>query len=127
VPTIFAANESQVLVNGEVVEGVRSVEYRHVQARENIFGLGTHERIGMVSGQQVLEGRIRVASTSPSLDALGVDESFQVSAVLVHGDTSMAVTFDECFLQEKTFDMSVGSHGEALYSFTATRVREEIG
>jgi hypothetical protein len=37
------------------------------------------------------------------------------------------VTFDECFLQEKTFDMSVGSHGEALYSFTATRVREEIG
>jgi hypothetical protein len=127
VPTIFAANESQVLVNGQAVEGVRGIDYRRSQARENIYGLGTNERIGMVSGPQVLEGRLRIASTAPSLDALTVDQSFQVSAVLVHGETRMTVTFDECFLQEKTFELGVGGHGEAVYSFTATRAREEIG
>lgn len=126
-PTIFAANESQVLVNGQAVEGVRAIEYRRSQARENIFGLGTNERIGMVSGPQVLEGRLRVASTAPSLDALTVDQQFQVSAVLVHGQTRMTVSFDECFLQDKSFELGVGGHGEAVYSFTATRAREEIG
>lgn len=126
-PTIFAANESQVLVDGQAIEGVRSVEYRKSQARESIYGLGSNERIGLVSGAQVVEGHIRVASTAAALDRLTVDQQFQVSAVLVHGETQMTVTFDECYLLDKTFDMGVGSHGEAVYSFTATRVREEAG
>lgn len=126
-PTIFAANESQVLVDGQAIEGVRAIEYRKVQSRENVFGLGSAERIGMVSGPQVLEGRIRVASTAASLDALTVDQQFQISAVLRHGATNMTVTFDECYLLEKTFEMGVGGHGEAIYSFTATRMREEMG
>lgn len=126
-PTIFAANESQVLVDGQAIEGVRAIEYRKVQSRENVFGLGSAERIGMVSGPQVLEGRIRVASTAAGLDALTVDQQFQVSAVLRHGETNMTVTFDECYLLEKTFEMGVGGHGEAVYSFTATRMREEMG
>jgi hypothetical protein len=125
--TIFAANESQVLVDGQAIEGVRAIEYRKVQSRENVFGLGSAERIGMVSGPQVLEGRIRVTSTAASLDALTVDQQFQVSAVLRHGETNMTVTFDECYLLEKTFEMGVGGQGEAVYSFTATRVREEMG
>jgi hypothetical protein len=124
-PTIFAANESQVLVDGTPIEGVRMIEYRTVQSRESVYGLGGAERIGMVSGPRVLEGRIHVASTAAPLDALAVEQSFQVSALLVHGETTKTVTFDECFLQEKSFDMSVGSHGESLYSFTATRAREE--
>ncbi len=124
-PTIFAANESQVMVDGHPIEGVRSIEYRAVQSRESVFGLGGAERIGMVSGPQILEGRLRVASTAAPLDALAVDQSFQVSAVLVHGETRKTVTFDECFLQEKSFDINVGGHGESLYSFTATRAREE--
>jgi len=125
--TIFAANESQVLVNGKAIDGVRSLEYRRAQARENVFGLGTNERIGVVSGGQVLEGRVHVASTSPALDALTVDQAFQLQAVLVHGSTRMTVDFDECLLQEKTFELSAGGHGEAIYSFTATRFREKQG
>jgi hypothetical protein len=39
----------------------------------------------------------------------------------------MTVTFDECFLTEKNFAMAVSSFGESTYSFTATRVREEVG
>lgn len=125
--TIFAANESQVLVNGKAIDGVSALEYRRAQARENIYGLGTNERIGVVSGGQVLEGRVRVASTAPTLDALTADQTFQLQAVLVHGSARMTVDFDECLLQEKTFELGAGGHGEAVYSFTATRFREKAG
>jgi hypothetical protein len=126
VPTLFAANESQVLVAGNAVEGVRSIDYRRVQARENVYGLGSHERIGLVGGAQLIEGVLRVASTAPALDALTTEQNVQISAVLVHGATRMTVTFDECFLQEKSFEMSSGGHGLAVYAFTATRMREEL-
>ena len=124
-PTIFAANESRVMVNGNVVEGVRTLAYRRVQARENVYAVGSAERIGVVSGRAVFEGQLRVASTAQTLDQIAPDASFQVSAVLTHNDQHMTVTLDECFLQEKTFDMTVGGHGESVYSFTATRAREE--
>ncbi len=123
--TIFAANESQVLVNGKPVDGVRALEYRRQLLRESIYGLGTAERIGLVSGAQVYEGKLRVASTSPVLDAVPDGEKFQISAVLVHAGTKMTVTFDECYMTEKTFDLGVGSFGEAVYAFSATRAREE--
>lgn len=125
--TIFAANESMVKVGNDTVDGVRQLDYRRTQARENVFALGTNERIGMVSGAQVVEGVLRVASTAPPLDALAVADSVQILAVLVHGDTQMTVTFDECFLLEKSFELGAGGHGEAVYRFTATRVTEEMG
>jgi hypothetical protein len=125
-PTIFAANESSVMVNNKAVDGVRSIEYRKQQARENVYSLGSAERIGLVSGAQVVEGKLTVASTSPDLDGIADTASFSVIATLKHADKQMTVTFDECYLTEKDFDMSVGSHGEAVYSFTATRVREEM-
>lgn len=124
-PTIFAANESRVMVNGNNVEGVRALAYRRLQARESVYGLGSAERIGVVSGAALYEGQLRVASTAQALDELAADASFQISAVLRHNDVQMTVTLDECVLQEKSFDMTVGGHGESVYSFTATRAREE--
>jgi hypothetical protein len=124
-PTIFAASESTIMVNGVPVEGVRSIEYRRHRVRENIYALGTAERIGMTSGPQLVEGKLRVASTSPALDGLAGDDPFQIIAQLKHGDVQMTVSFDDCFLQEKSFDLGVGSHGESVYAFTATRVNEE--
>ncbi len=126
-PTIFAASESIVLANGEPIEGVRSIEYRHRTPRENIYALGSLERIGMVSGPQIVEGRLLVSSTSPGLDGLQLEEPFQISARLRHGDSEMLVTFDECHLLSKSFNMEVSGHGETVYDFIATRVREEIG
>lgn len=125
--TILAANESTVLLDGKPVEGIRSIEYRQQQERENIYGIGSAERIGMTTGAQIVEGRLRVASASPALATLATDKPFQISAQLKHGDTKMTVTFDECFLTEKNFVMAVSTFGESTYSFTATRVREEIG
>lgn len=125
--TIFAANESSVMVDGETIEGVRSIEYRQQQSRDNVYALGSAERIGMTSGPLSVQGRLRVASTSPQLNQLAGGGPFQITAQLKHGETKMTVTFDECHLEEKSFQLSVGRNGEALYNFTATRVREEIG
>lgn len=124
--TIFAANESQIKVAGKAVEGVRALDYRRVFTRENVFSLGTNERVGMVTGAQVIEAQLRVASTAPAIDALGVADSVQIIAELVHAGQQMTVTFDECFLTEKTFEIGAGGHGEAVYAFTATRMREAM-
>ena len=123
-PTIFAANESSVLLDGEPVEGVRAIEYRQQRVRSSIYALGSAERIGLVSGPQVVDGRLKVASSDPRLDALDPNASFQLAAQLKQGATTKTVTFDECYLTEKSFELDVGSHGEAFYAFTAIRVRE---
>lgn len=124
-PTIFAANESVVLLNGDPVEGVRSIDYRFQQVRQNLYALGSAERVGMTSGPQAVEARVSVASTSSAFNGLTGDEPFQVTAQLRQGETEMTVTFDDCFLTEKSFEMGAGGHGEALYGFSAARVREQ--
>ncbi len=123
-PTIFAANDSVVLVEGQPVEGVNSLEYRRRRTRTNVYALGSAERIGVVTGAEAVEGRLRVASAAPALDALDRDAVFQVSAQLRHGDTQVTVSFDDCYLTEKSFEMGVSGTGEAVYAFTATRLRE---
>lgn len=125
-PTIFAASESKVLIDGEAIEGVRALDYRFQQDRSNVYALGSTERIGMVSGPQSVDGRLKVASTNGKLNGLIGDAPFQISSLLKHGDTSMTVTFDDCYLTDKQFEIGVGGVGEMVYSFTATRVREEL-
>lgn len=124
--TLFAANESTVMIDGEAIEGVRAVDYRKQQSRENVYALGSAERVGMVSGEQVVEGQLKVASTNTALDTKLGDNQFQITAQLQHGETTMTVTFDECYLMDKEFSIGVSGVGEATYRFTATRVREEL-
>jgi hypothetical protein len=121
---IFAANESSVLLDGKPIEGVRAIEYRQLRARTNIYALGSAERIGLVSGQQVVEARLKVASSDPRLDGLDPKTAFQIAAQLTDGTSKKTVTFDECYMTETSLELGVGSHGEAQYAFTATRVRE---
>jgi len=122
-PTIFAASESTVQVDGEPVEGVQGIDYRVLRDRTNIYALGSTERVGVVSGAYEVQGRLRVASASPKLDGLAGDQLFQIIANLRHGDTQATVTFDDCYLTEKTFEMSVNGQGAAVYAFSAARVR----
>jgi hypothetical protein len=127
--TLFAASESSVMVDNEPVEGVRAIEYRYQQQRSNVYALGSTERIGMVSGGQQVEGRLRVASTSAKLNE--VPGTFQVIATLKHTGADnktriMTVTFDECYLLDKSFSIETNGHGEAVYTFSAVRLREEI-
>jgi len=123
--TVFAANETKVLIGSEELQGVRSIEYRQLQVRQNVYALGSAERVAMISGAQSVEAVLRIASTSKTLNEMA-DTMFQVTAQLRHGESTMTVTFDECFLQSKSFQMGVGEYGEATYSFTAARVREEV-
>lgn len=125
-PTIFSSNESSILINGEAVEGVSGIEYRYNQIRHNIYAIGSAERIGMVSGQRSVEGQISASSTITPLDGLLDDAPFQVSAQLRQGDTLMTVAFDDCQLTDKQFALGTGDHGQSVYRFIATRVREEI-
>ncbi|HEY3185161.1 MAG TPA: hypothetical protein VGJ77_20135 [Gaiellaceae bacterium] len=124
--TVFAANESSIMLNGTPVDGVRAVEYRHQQARSNVYALGSSERIAIVSGPAFVEGRVTVASTSLAFDGISGDSPFQIIAQLRHGDTTVTATFDGCQMMEKVFELGTGGHGEATYTFSAERVREEV-
>lgn len=125
-PTIVAAAESKVQVDGTPVDGVRAIDYRTQQARTSVYALGSTERIGVVAGARSVEGRLRVASTSDALNQLAVDQTFALVAEFQHGATKLTVSFEECFLTESGFALAVGEFGEAVYSFTATRVTETV-
>ena len=123
---IYTAFASQAKVNEETLEGLQAIEYRHLRNRHDIGAIGSDERIAVYFGLKVVAGNLRIASASSTLDKLLQDNAtFSLSVTLKHGDTSRNVTFDGCYLDEKQFDLGTESHGETVYAFTATRVREE--
>ncbi len=124
--TIFSANSSGVLVNNQAVDGIRGIDYQVQRNQGEVTSLGTHERIAVYYGPSRVVGRVRVASASAALDGLLVSgAACQIIANLKHGQAKRSVSFDECFLLSKEFAMEAGQHGETIYGFTATRVREE--
>ncbi len=126
--TIFTANSSSVLVDGNPVEGVQTVDYRLQRQQGDVYALGSDERLTAYYGATSVEGRVQVASASPALDALATSgAAFQVVASLAHGQSLRSVAFDDCFMKNKEFAMGSGGHGETVYVFSATRVREEAG
>lgn len=126
---VFTANSSAVLVAGERVAGVRGIDFQHQRAQSSVYALGSAERIGVVYGGTSVAGRITVASASDALDALLVSgEPFQIVANLsarADLEPERTVAFDGCTMTGKSFALAAGGHAEAVYDFTATRVREE--
>jgi hypothetical protein len=123
---VLTARQSAVKVNEETIEGLQSIEYKLVKNRSHIGAIGTDERIGVYYGMKTVHGTLRVASANATLDGLlGSSAEFTVSAMLTRGDTQRLVTFDACYMEDKSFAMGAGGHGETSYTFTATRVREE--
>jgi hypothetical protein len=125
-PEIYTAFASEVKVNEETLEGLQAIDYKVESNREHVGAIGTNERIAVYFGMRVVVGHLRVASANKTLDGfMQSNKEFTISATLKHGDTTRHVTFDNCFMEDKQFDLSSQSHGETVYSFTATRVREE--
>jgi hypothetical protein len=125
-PQVYTAYESEVKINEETVEGLQSIDYKVVNGRQQIGAVGTTERIAVYFGLKYVMGTLRVASANKTLDSLlGNNTEFSISATLKHGDAVRRVSFDSCYLEDKEFSMAAHHHGETLYSFTATRVREE--
>jgi hypothetical protein len=123
---IYTAFASEAKVNEETLEGLQSIEYRHLKNRHDVGAIGTDERIAVYFGLKVVAGSLRVASANPTLDGLlSSNEAFSLSVTLRHGDAARNVTFDNCFVDEKLFNLGTERHGETTYTFTATRVREE--
>jgi hypothetical protein len=125
-PQILTAFASEVKVNEETIEGLQSVEYNLVKNRQHVGAIGTDERIAVYFGLKSVLGKLRVASINATLDGLlQSNKSFSVSATLRHGDVTRKVAFDDCYMEDKSFGLGAEGHAETVYSFTATRVREE--
>lgn len=125
-PNIYTAFASEAKVNEETLEGLQAIDYKAVKNRHDVGAVGTDERIAVYFGLKLVSGTLRVASASPTMDGLLASNTpFSLAVTLRHGDTSRNVTFDQVYLDEKRFALGTETHGETLYTFTATRVREE--
>lgn len=122
---VYTAFASEVKVNEETIAGLQTIQYALERNRHNVGAVGTDERIAVYFGLRVVTGSLAVASVNATLDKLlESGEKFSISATLKHGQDTRSVTFDDCYAETKGFDMSTGSHGQTVYGFSATRVRE---
>lgn len=128
-PTVFAANRSNVLVNGAALDGLQSLVYRVVTEREDIRAVGSTERVDVIFGLRTVRGELVVKSANFTLDGL-LDKraKFQLVATLKRTegtDDKRTVSFDDCFVEGKAFQLDAHGSPTTAYAFSATRVREE--
>ena len=129
-PTVFSANHSSLLVDGDPVEGVQSVAFRVITEREDIRAIGSDERVDVSFGLRTVNGEVAIRSTATVLDdKLAGRTSFSMVANLKKGkgadDPARSYSFDDCYVEAKSFAMGASGTAETTYVFTATRVREE--
>ncbi|MEM3826229.1 MAG: hypothetical protein QXZ08_01565 [Nitrososphaeria archaeon] len=130
-PTVVSANVSSVKVDGEVIPGLQSIEWKIIRNRQNVYNIGGDERIGVDYGPLYVHGVIRVRSTFPKFDNILLSplpevKSFQLVVELkMRGTAIKTISFDDCYLEDKTFTLDANGVGISLYTFTATRVREQ--
>ena len=130
-PKVFSANRSSVLVDGEAVEGLQNIAFRVVTEREDIRAIGSDERIDVSFGLRTVHGELVVKSNADKLDTLLHERAkFQLVVNLkkeigISTDGTRSLSFDDCFVEGKSFGMDAGGTATTTYSFTATRVREE--
>jgi len=124
---VFTAYQSEVKINDETLEGLQSIEYRETKDRQDVGAIGRDERIAVYFGMKQVMGRLRLASANLTLDKLlAANIKFSVTVAHREGDTvKRTVAFDDCYIDDKAFSLPVEGHGETVYNFTATRVREE--
>ena len=128
--TVFSANRSNVLLDGEAIEGLQSLDYRMETEREDIRAIGSGERIGVSFGLRTVRGELAVRSADYRLDALLERQGeFQLVVNLKQDEFSefpkRTQAFDGCYVEEKKSGMGAGGTVLTIYVFTATRLREE--
>jgi len=99
-----------------------------MRTEADIFATTWYERIGVDSGQVVMKGTISVHPLNPHLDELlymGVPTPFAMVVTLLNCEEQVRqITFDECYLSDKSFSLTTGV-GVSTYTFVSARVREE--
>lgn len=131
--TVLTANNTNVLIDGKKVPGLRSISYKTIRNRQDVPEIGMNERINVVFGRWKIQGTVIVNSVSEGLNKhMEKDSPFQIVITMLvppataDGQaTTKKLTFDECHLDDREF--SLDAHGYALttYTFTSTRLREE--
>lgn len=127
---VFAANRSKVQVDGEPVDGLQSLAFRVLTAKQDIPAIGQSERIEVIFGLRTVQGELSVRSVSAKLDGhLAGQIKFQIVAELKKDEGDKApkrtLSFDDCYVEGKTFSLDASGTALTTYSFNATRVREE--
>lgn len=132
-PVLITASTSKLTIDGKDVPGVQSIEFSINRNRQNIHSLNTDERIGAYYGGVVAQGSIKVRSLYAELDKkmyekIDALQHFQIVCELHpqgSADLKKKITFDECFLDSKSFGVDATGVGVTTYNFTATRINEE--
>ena len=126
---IVSAAKSKVFIDEEECQGIQSLEYKVKRRQADIESIGWGERIGVENGQVVVTGSLKISSVNKKLDDLlymPVPIPFNLVAELNKGDELIKkIVFDECYLDDKSFEMSANGVGVTVYKYTATRAREE--
>jgi len=126
---VVSAATSKVMIDGEEVKGIQSLEYKVKRRQVDIESVGSGERIGVESGLVTVTATLRIRSLNKKLDDLlymPVPVPFNLVAELKMGNNLVKrITFDECFVDDKSFELGADGVGITVYNFTATRVREE--
>lgn len=130
-PVIYVANVSSVQCDGEVIPGLQSIDYKVVREHKIVHNIGIDELIGLEYGPMFVAGTLRVRSAYPPFDEILTAEvprvkSFQLVVELKRGGESLkTLTFDDCYIKDKTYTMDAGGVAISEYTFTAARLREQ--
>jgi hypothetical protein len=127
---VVSATESKITIDGEEVTGLQSLDFKVNREQVDIASVGLGERQSVAeTGLITVTGSLRIRSLNKKLDELlyaPVPASFNLVAELKKsGETVKKITFDECFLDDKSFTLDAAGVGITIYNFTSTRVREE--
>ncbi|MBM3292243.1 hypothetical protein FJY84_06155 [Candidatus Bathyarchaeota archaeon] len=124
-----SAAKSKVTIDGEEVLGLQSIDFKVRRRQADVESVGWGERVGVESGQVIVTGTLRISSLNKKLDGLlymPTPTPFNMVADLKRGEeTIKKITFDESYLDDKSFEMTANGVGVTVYNFTSTRVREE--
>ncbi|MFC1802754.1 hypothetical protein ACFL0D_02180 [Thermoproteota archaeon] len=127
---VVSAAKSKVLIDGKEISGIQSVDFKVKRRQVDIEAIGMAERIGIEQGQVIVTGTLKISSLNTALDDFlypvdppGFNMVLTLNVGL--GIKIRQITFDECYLDDKSFEMTANGVGVTTYNFTATRVREE--
>ena len=127
---VASANVSNVKIDGKVIPGLQAIDYKVARSRQNVHHIGAEERLGVDYGSLIVTGALRIRSTYPDLDKSLLTSApdvkpFQLVVELKKGPiTVKTLSFDDCYLEDKTFALDANGVGISVYTFTATRLRE---
>jgi hypothetical protein len=120
-----------ILIDGKKVKGVQSINYKISKNRQNVHSIDSDKRIGSDYPDLFITGSIEAKSEISDLDKRIYETTpelkpFQIVLELQDNNINIKkITFDECYLEDKTFAMDANEVAITTYQFGSTRVKED--